>query len=55
VTPYLSGLKGLKFLNNQYIVPSTTAKPFVWGFATFKSWYEWQTLGNDLTGLYQNY
>jgi len=55
VAPYLSGLKGLKFINNQYIVPSLTAKYFVWGFATFKSWSEWQALGNDLTGLYQSY
>jgi parallel beta-helix repeat protein len=55
VAPYLSGLKGLKFINNQYIVPSMTAKYFVWGFATFKSWSEWQALGNDLTGLYQSY
>jgi hypothetical protein len=38
---------------NRYFVPSTTTRYFVWGINTFKSWSEWQALGNDATGTYQ--
>jgi len=53
VAPYLAGSKNLKFVNNRYFVPSTTARYLVWGINTFKTWSEWQALGNDKTGAYQ--
>ena len=53
VAPYLNGQKNLRFVANRYFVPSTTTRYFVWGLNTFKSWSEWQALGNDATGTYQ--
>jgi parallel beta-helix repeat protein len=53
VAPYLNGQKNLRFVANRYFVPSTTTRYFVWGINTFKSWSEWQALGNDTTGTYQ--
>jgi parallel beta-helix repeat protein len=53
VAPYLAGSKNLKFVNNRYFVPSMTTRYLVWGINTFKTWSEWQALGNDPTGAYQ--
>jgi len=53
VAPYLNGQKNLQFVANRYFVPSTTTRYFVWGINTFKSWTDWQALGNDTTGTFQ--
>jgi parallel beta-helix repeat protein len=50
VAPYLSGLKGLTFVNNRYSVPSMTTKYWLWGFGALHVWNEWQALGNDAAG-----
>lgn len=48
-TPWTSGAKNNRFDRNQYVVPSLTARYWVWGFAQLKNWSEWQALGNDAT------
>ena len=53
VSAYLNGQKNLKFVANQYFVPSSTTRYFVWGINTWKSWIDWEALGNDTTGTYQ--
>jgi parallel beta-helix repeat protein len=50
VAPYLDGTKALSYYANSYSVPASTAKYWMWGQAQFKSFMEWQALGNDVAG-----
>ena len=49
VAPYLNGSKNLTFSRNTYRVPSTNGRYWIWGME-FKSWPDWQALGQDLNG-----
>jgi parallel beta-helix repeat protein len=48
---YLTGVKNLTFANNDYRVPSMTGWYWLWN--GFKTWAEWQALGQDATGTVQ--
>jgi hypothetical protein len=64
VAPYLEGSRGLQFRSNRYVVPSIESKYWVWGLSglkswteslsrgpsSFKTWKEWQALGQDTEG-----
>lgn len=51
IAPYRDGQKGLTFSNNTYVVPSATGTYWLWG--GWRSWSQWQGLGQDLTGRIQ--
>jgi parallel beta-helix repeat protein len=46
--PYLNGEKGNVFRDNRYAVASLTGRWWFWG--GWKTWSEWQGLGQDLSG-----
>lgn len=51
VAPYLANAtKTNVFSGNAYTVPNTTTKWWMWGQGVFKSWAEWQAIGNDTAG-----
>ena len=54
VTPYLDGSKNLTFKSNRYLGPSLTTRYWGWG-NIWKSWAEWQALGQDITGTLSAY
>lgn len=48
--PYMDGSKNLTFVNNHYTIPVAATRYWLWGWGIYKSWAEWQALGNDTTG-----
>ena len=50
VAPYLSGSKNLTFRNNGYAAPLLSAKYWLWGLGSLRTWTDWRNIGQDTTG-----
>jgi len=50
MAPYLNGSKNLIYDRNNYTVPDVNGRYWVWGYVTFKYWYEWQAIPQDPSG-----